>query len=229
MTIWCWQTRDMKKDQPTLLRGYLRCLPLLGLVAFCCASLLTLYVRSYIVEDDWSWVGVEPRRALAVVSSNGLLIAYRANTDPRLGWIMCPDGFFHFYNSPRKYAARTLFNDLTYLHTFPLSSGSTPITMEIADRYDILWQIGTLCRVRCWSLSEDMQYRAVVEAEYVMIPYWPLMSVMCVAFFWSGRLTFRRLRRTRRIRDGCCSFCGYDLRASRDRCPECGHGNGSEK
>lgn len=40
-----------------------------------------------------------------------------------------------------------------------------------------------------------------------------------------GLLTYRLLmiRKQRRLlQSGCCTSCGYDLRASRERCPECG-------
>jgi hypothetical protein len=51
------------------------------------------------------------------------------------------------------------------------------------------------------------------------IPYWPLVSVFSILpFAW-----LRRKRRHRWLtRRGLCPACGYDLRATRDRCPECG-------
>jgi hypothetical protein len=51
---------------------------------------------------------------------------------------------------------------------------------------------------------------------------WPwavIGSFLAIAIFW---LTRRALIRRRLIRTGCCIRCGYDLRATPTRCPECG-------
>lgn len=51
------------------------------------------------------------------------------------------------------------------------------------------------------------------------IPIWFVMVVFAIAptIVWT-----RAHRRRVRIRDGICVKCGYDLRATPDRCPECG-------
>ena len=50
-------------------------------------------------------------------------------------------------------------------------------------------------------------------------PYWFLVLLCCPAP--SLRLT-ARLRNRRRRGRGLCPACGYDLRGTPDRCPECG-------
>jgi len=53
----------------------------------------------------------------------------------------------------------------------------------------------------------------------IMIPYWYIATPLAIASAWSA-IVLRR----RRIREkpGHCNACGYDLRASHEKCPECG-------
>lgn len=53
----------------------------------------------------------------------------------------------------------------------------------------------------------------------LVVPYWFVVLVLAVAPGW--RLT-RWWRRRRQRRLGHCFVCGYDIRATPDRCPECG-------
>jgi hypothetical protein len=54
---------------------------------------------------------------------------------------------------------------------------------------------------------------------FVNIPYWFLALSAAVPPF----VAVKRIRKRRRLsRRGLCAVCGYDLRASPDRCPECG-------
>ena len=54
------------------------------------------------------------------------------------------------------------------------------------------------------------------------LPHWVVFPFCCVLpIIWTRRV-FRNRKRLGRIRHGQCPICGYDLRASRERCPECG-------
>ena len=63
----------------------------------------------------------------------------------------------------------------------------------------------------------------------VMVPHWSLVLVTAAL---PARAVMRARRRRRAAREGAnpCPSCGYDLRATPDRCPECGTavGNASD-
>ena len=53
----------------------------------------------------------------------------------------------------------------------------------------------------------------------ILVPLW-IPTVLFAAMFWWSFLPLRRRRKRKKL--GLCRKCGYDLRASKERCPECG-------
>jgi len=61
-----------------------------------------------------------------------------------------------------------------------------------------------------------------VERRDGRVDYWlPITLTLIMPSIWLG-LWFRRRRKWRQVRRGTCPTCGYDLRATPERCPECG-------
>lgn len=55
------------------------------------------------------------------------------------------------------------------------------------------------------------------------LPYWGLLLLAGVVMLWiNARWVRRRVLARRRRARGLCSSCGYDVRANRTQCPECG-------
>ena len=62
--------------------------------------------------------------------------------------------------------------------------------------------------------------------EFLLMVFWPMLVPIGLLFgtglaLWLPRVLGGRVER-RRLERGQCGRCGYDLRGSPDRCPECG-------
>jgi hypothetical protein len=74
-----------------------------------------------------------------------------------------------------------------------------------------------------YTMRMDFNYFRVAPMRktvfFVTVPYWFVLLPLGILIFWQ----FLCLRRNRqRMKLGLCPACGYDLRASKERCPECG-------
>lgn len=56
----------------------------------------------------------------------------------------------------------------------------------------------------------------------VAVPYWAIVGLLLLVPAVAGTRWLRGRRRVRRIDEGRCPKCGYDMRATPFRCPECG-------
>jgi hypothetical protein len=62
----------------------------------------------------------------------------------------------------------------------------------------------------------------VDRAWVIVVPWWSLIIASGLIAVFPMRQKIRMWRIRHRMQSGKCSVCGYDLRATPDRCPECG-------
>jgi hypothetical protein len=86
--------------------------------------------------------------------------------------------------------------------------------------YDLAWLGERAKRAPRWlTFDYERQHQGGVRSWRLIFPYWVPIGFFAIpaACVWGAVR-----RRQRHIRERRCLACGYDLRATPDRCPECG-------
>ena len=98
------------------------------------------------------------------------------------------------------------------------SSAATPMARAFPPRdCDIYWSLGPFNFLRGGTGGANLGAATWrISGHELIVPFWFVALVLIGVFALLIRLT--RPRPT----PGLCATCGYDLRASPDRCPECG-------
>lgn len=114
--------------------------------------------------------------------------------------------------------------DARTLHTITLRDATGAIVMTERDRYERdaknPWLFDENSGNVILGLSPLAGGSANMDIRFVCIPIWFLVMLTTLPLVVGRAL--RAVARRRRVRAGLCPKCGYDLRATPDRCPECG-------
>jgi hypothetical protein len=175
-----------------LVRWVFNCLAAASLLL--CLATAVLWVRSYWVRDDFDAV----RPAVPDYEYNLALIRYGCSVTSNegffYGWIGCSD-------PPRDQPAPPW--------NFRLSQMAAD-SPELLPRFE-------------FATGRETSEGHAFNMWHWLVPTWSLVLAFAVL---PTIVAFRQIRavrrRRRRSRLGLCPACGYDLRATPDRCPECG-------
>jgi hypothetical protein len=190
-----------------------------------CLATAVLWLRSYWFEDNPGYG--RARRGMWCVSDGGNICIACATVAPHTGnfcQYMDEKGNVPTMTTPRTWgssvsAAHFLILDQSLWRIGTLSSPKPTYSWHRFEFVRHQWQSKEFMFTPLHFMPTGTTGRAWMTLTAVTVPYWAacvllaLLPATWVAQLWSRALYCSH---------GLCRSCGYDLRATPDRCPECG-------
>ena len=165
-----------------------------------CAAVCTAWARSYARSEKLTWRGERGQHSLRSAPGHVVLSLY--------AWY--PDGRGPIRGEP----------GLAYERDVPTSAGAELMTIFLlcsdATARTLHWEHAGFA----WSQRSSSRDLIVTG----VAPFWSVTAATgAPPLGWMALTLGSALRRRRRLKTrSLCPTCGYDLRATPDRCPECG-------
>lgn len=190
-------------------------LALLGIWLLLCAAVVGLWARSQRTRDYAVWHRYQ-MKGDGLHDASVSVASVKGGLSVNIGKQVFLDGPVGSRNRKVIESSLALPNPMLYWarHRHP-SSLKYPALAAAASPYRVLK--GGFAYHR--QTGSQPPFKLSFDSTRFVAPHWALGAPLAVPPLLWGLGMWRRWRRTRR---GLCAACGYDLRESRDRCPECG-------
>jgi hypothetical protein len=211
-----------------------------------CVAVCVLWVRSYRGADHL-WLSYRPGSDDLLRTDAGDFTFYRSKSTWPIAWVKGRSRYKYevgplvgSHPDPGAYPVQWRWGPLSYAATRP---PPPPTSRELQRLQDVLkaWdnvrqqqpspragRQETLRRTRLQFEARVAAAELAAGGSYhwqLVFPAWLLIAVTLPLPLWEAKAVLRTLRERRCLRAGLCPTCGYDLRASLGRCPECGASN----
>lgn len=179
-----------------------------------CVAIMTLTIRSYWRSDEFSWGVPVDRQAgsihtFSALSGRGGVMLAVASLDfhppPEPTVTNYWSGWVHRADRPQSPTAPTRIG------TFDYSIDMLGFGMHRGR--------GTSRSV--WTSDQKLTTMTTTQSG-VLVPHWFVALVFAALPLLRTHQAIRLRRVRRRAEQGLCESCGYDLRGTPERCPECG-------